>query len=134
VTQAPTRPQWGRAVAQASHSGGPVSIPGQVGFVVYIAALGQVFSEYFIFPRQFSFHKLLHIHYLPIIDAMQGVPGGEVIILGGHSIGHSKQKNVYTYMCPILNGFPNRAISLYSTLYTVQTSSTPCPRTSCKVH
>jgi hypothetical protein len=26
-------------------------------------------------------------------------------------------KNVYVYMCPILNGFRDRAISLYSTLY-----------------
>jgi hypothetical protein len=34
------------------------------------------------------------------------------------------------YMCPIPNGFRNRAISLY----TVQTSNTQCPHTSCKVH
>jgi hypothetical protein len=27
-------------------------------------AVGQVFSEYFGFPRQFSFHRLLHIHHL----------------------------------------------------------------------
>jgi hypothetical protein len=27
-----------------------------------------------------------------------------VYILGGHSIGHSKQK-LYMYMCPISNGF-----------------------------
>jgi hypothetical protein len=27
-------------------------------------ALGQVFSEYFGFPWQFSFHRLLHIHHL----------------------------------------------------------------------
>jgi hypothetical protein len=40
---------------------------------------------------------------------IQGVPGGEVNILGGHS----KQKE-YMYMCPIPNGFRDRAISLYS--------------------
>jgi hypothetical protein len=34
--------------------------------------------------------------------------------LGGHSIGHSKKKKVYMYMCPIPNGFLDRAISLYS--------------------
>jgi hypothetical protein len=39
-------------------------------------------------------------------------------------------KNLYMYMCPIRNGFRDRAISLY----TVQTSNTPCPHTSCKVH
>jgi hypothetical protein len=35
-----------------------------VGFVVDKVALGQVFSEYFDFPYQFSFHRLLHIHHL----------------------------------------------------------------------
>jgi hypothetical protein len=33
-----------------------------VGFVVDKVALGQVFSEYFGFPCQFSFHQLLHNH------------------------------------------------------------------------
>jgi hypothetical protein len=34
-----------------------------VGFVVGKVALGRVFSEYFGFPFQFSFHRLLHIHH-----------------------------------------------------------------------
>jgi hypothetical protein len=34
-----------------------------VGFVVDEAALGQVFSEYFGFPLQFSFQRLLHNHH-----------------------------------------------------------------------
>jgi hypothetical protein len=34
-----------------------------VGFVVDKVVLGQVFSEYFVFPCQFSFHRLLHIHH-----------------------------------------------------------------------
>jgi hypothetical protein len=34
-----------------------------VGVVVDKVALGQVFSEYFGFPYQFSFHRLLHIHH-----------------------------------------------------------------------
>jgi hypothetical protein len=33
-----------------------------VGFVVDKVALGQVFSEYFSFPCQSSFHQLLHNH------------------------------------------------------------------------
>jgi hypothetical protein len=37
------------------------------------------------------------------IRVIQSVPGGKVNILGGHSIGHSKQK-LYMYMCPIPNG------------------------------
>jgi hypothetical protein len=56
-----------------------------------------------------------------------------VNILGGHSIGHSNQKIIYVHV-PYSEWFPSVAISLYSTLYTVQTSNTPCPRTSCKVH
>jgi hypothetical protein len=31
-----------------------------VGFVVDKVALGQLFSEYFDFPCQFSFHQMLH--------------------------------------------------------------------------
>jgi hypothetical protein len=56
---------------------------------------------------------------------MQNVQGGKVKILGAYIIVHSKQQ-MYMYNCPILNGFRDTAISLYSTLYTVQTSNTPC--------
>jgi hypothetical protein len=37
---------------------------GHVGFVVDKATLERVFSEYFGFPCQFSFHQILHTHYL----------------------------------------------------------------------
>jgi hypothetical protein len=37
-------------------------LAGHVGFVVDKVALEQLFSEYFGFPCQFSFHRLLHIH------------------------------------------------------------------------
>jgi hypothetical protein len=87
--------------------------------------------------KSFLSHRLCIIIIIIIIiiigHYIQSVPRGKVSILGGHSIGHSKRKKVYMYMCPIANGF--RAISLYSTvLYTVQTSNTPCPHTTCKVH
>jgi hypothetical protein len=36
-----------------------------MGFVVDKVTLGQVFSEYFGFPCQFSFHQLLHVHHHP---------------------------------------------------------------------
>jgi hypothetical protein len=36
---------------------------GNVGFVVDKVALKQVFSEYFGFPCQFSFHRMLQIHH-----------------------------------------------------------------------
>jgi hypothetical protein len=38
---------------------------GHVGFMVDKVAVGQVFSKYFHFPCQFSFHRLLHPHHLP---------------------------------------------------------------------
>jgi hypothetical protein len=49
--------------------------------VVDNVALGQVFSEYFGFLFQFSFHRLLHIHHLPseartISQAVADVPSG----------------------------------------------------------
>jgi hypothetical protein len=37
---------------------------GHTGFGVDNVALGQLFSEYFGFPCQFSFHRLLHNHHL----------------------------------------------------------------------
>jgi hypothetical protein len=59
----------------------------------------------------FIFGSLNHV--VSSSDYIQNVPGGKVNILGGHSIGHSKQKNtICMYMCPITNGFRNRAISL----------------------
>jgi hypothetical protein len=36
-----------------------------MGFVVEKVALGQIFSEYFGFPCQSSFHKILHPHNHP---------------------------------------------------------------------
>jgi hypothetical protein len=61
-----TVPQLRRLVA-----GFPKRRPGfeprsrHVGFVVNKVALGQVFSEYFGFLGQFSFHRLLHTHHHP---------------------------------------------------------------------
>jgi hypothetical protein len=41
-----------------------------VGFAVDKVALGQVFSEYFGFPWQYSFHQLLHNyrHHLGLVQ------------------------------------------------------------------
>jgi hypothetical protein len=49
----------GHSLGQAVSRRGPGSIPGHVGFVV--DKVRQVFSEYFGFPCQFSFHRLFHI-------------------------------------------------------------------------
>jgi hypothetical protein len=67
----------GRAIAQAvSH---PPRLPGfdprsgHVGFVVDEVALGQVFSKYFCFPGQFSFHRLLHTSCIIRADVPSGL-------------------------------------------------------------
>jgi hypothetical protein len=58
----------GRAIAQAVSRWLPTAATrvrarsGHVGFVVKKVELGQVFSEYFGFPCQSSFHQILHPH------------------------------------------------------------------------
>jgi hypothetical protein len=64
--------QNGLAVAQAVSRWLPTAAAlfasGQhVGFVVDKTALGQVFSEYFCFPCQSSFHQFLHHHNHPAL-------------------------------------------------------------------
>jgi hypothetical protein len=56
--------QFGRLVADFKRRR-PGFLPrsGHVGFLVDIIALEQVFYEYFGFPCQFSFHRLLHTHH-----------------------------------------------------------------------
>jgi hypothetical protein len=64
-------PSKGRAIAQVVSDWLPTATArfkpgsGQVGFVVDKLALGQVFSEYFGFPCQSSFHQILHDHNHP---------------------------------------------------------------------
>jgi hypothetical protein len=61
-------------------------------------------------------NRRLHQNYgITVIHAWP--PGWKVSILGGHIIGHSRQKWCIMYMCPSPNCFWDRAISLYSTLY-----------------
>jgi hypothetical protein len=95
-------------------------------FLWYLCCILHHFTRFNIYKL---WNKTPSIRYIHI----QSVPGGKANILWGHSTGPSKQK-FYMYMCPSPNGFRDRAISVYSTLYTVQTSNTPCPHKSCKVH
>jgi hypothetical protein len=78
---------YGRAIAKAVSRRLPTTPAGfqprsgHVGFVVDKVALGQVYSEYFGFPCQFSFHRLLHNHHLSsgvgtIGQLMADVPSG----------------------------------------------------------
>jgi hypothetical protein len=71
-----------------------------------------------------------------IIWRYRGSPRRKVNILGGHSIGHSKQENC-TCTCVQFRTVSEIELlqcTVHCTLYTVQTGSTPCPHTSCKVH
>jgi hypothetical protein len=63
------------------------------------------------FSKLASYTPIYDLKYLFVY--IEGVPGGKVNILGGHSIGHSEQK-VHMYMCPIPNGYQDRYISLNS--------------------
>jgi hypothetical protein len=63
-----------------------------------------------IYTATSTFLRYLEAIFRPSNNVnIQGVPGGKDNILGGHSIGHSKQ-NLYMNMCPIPNGFRDRAI------------------------
>jgi hypothetical protein len=39
-----------------------------------------------------------HALFVHLSSAIRNVPGGKVRILGGHSIGHSKQESVYVHV------------------------------------
>jgi hypothetical protein len=57
---------YGRAIAQAVSRWLPtMAARVQLGFVVDKVALGRVFSKYFGFPYQSSFHQILHHHNHP---------------------------------------------------------------------
>jgi hypothetical protein len=55
----------GRAVSQAVIRWLPTAAARHVGFVADKAALEKIFSEYFCFPCQSSFHQFLHHHNHP---------------------------------------------------------------------
>jgi hypothetical protein len=76
--------------------------------------------SFFIFAL-YKKSDLLHFHVTVLVSfhnqfykyiVIQNVPGGEVSILGGHSIGHSKKK-VYMNMYPISKGFRYKACNIF---------------------
>jgi hypothetical protein len=73
--------------------------------------------------------------FMSLPRAVQDVPGGWVNTVGGHSMGDSKQMCICT--CVLFRTVSQVELfhcTVHCTLYTVQTSNTPCPHTSCKVH
>jgi hypothetical protein len=82
-----------------------------------ILGMGKRFSSTTQHPGTITTVVFLHyVGHRAYFIAIQGVPGGKFSILGGRSIGHFEQK-VYMYICPISNGYRDRAISFYCTLY-----------------
>jgi hypothetical protein len=80
---------------------------GHVGFVVDKVALGQVSSEYFSFPCQFSFHRLLHIHHLSsgagtIVHLVADVPNG-LSLIPPQKTKKKKKSNILQEDNPSLN-------------------------------
>jgi hypothetical protein len=74
-----------------------------VGFVVDKVALGPVFSEYFGFSCQLSFHKLLHIHSS---SGATKIDKSVAVILSGLSLSSWKirkkcSRNVNLFFFPI---------------------------------
>jgi hypothetical protein len=72
-----------------------------VGFVVDKVALAQVFSEYFCFPFQSSFHQLLHNHHHPSSGAGtigQQWPTYQVDSVSPHPEKLKKKKTTYAYI------------------------------------
>jgi hypothetical protein len=69
----------------------------EVGFVVDKVALRQVFSEYFGFPYQSSFHQILHHHnhpgHLTIGHSVADAPSGPSL----DSIPHYARKKVDSF-------------------------------------
>ena len=55
-------------------------------------------EPHFVLSSFHTFNADSHVHYNRQNSDIQGVPGGNVNILGGHSIGHSKQKSVYVHV------------------------------------
>jgi hypothetical protein len=86
-------PQIRRLVA-----GFPQRLPGleprsvHVGFVADKVELGQVFSGYFGFPCEFSFHRLLHTHHL---SSGAGTTGQTVADMPSGLSPRPKKNNVY---------------------------------------
>jgi hypothetical protein len=82
------------------------------GHVVDKVALGQVFSKYFCFPCQFSFHRLLHTHHLPpragtIGQLVAGIPSG-------HSLTSSQEIKKNRLSVPqVISMFSHQAASYF---------------------
>jgi hypothetical protein len=79
-------------------------------FVADKAALGQVFSEYFGFPCQFSFGQMLHTHLLVVTGTtgqlLADIPSGLSLIPP-----HEIKKNIYIVMCKL---FPKFSLKIES--------------------
>jgi hypothetical protein len=89
-------PSRGLAIAQAglpSRRPGIGSRSGYVRFVVDKVGMEQALSEYFGFPCQFSFHRLLHTHHHHLSSGAGTVGPIVIIVPSGLSLNPSQERN-----------------------------------------
>jgi hypothetical protein len=110
----PTHLQWWRNRSTDTEQG-------SVAVTLHVSiweVLGSQFGQETGYPNLFKCFPLVHQDNAPSgprllptksfpksNSRIQNVPGGKASVLGGHSIGHSKQKKLYMYMCRIPNYF-----------------------------
>jgi hypothetical protein len=63
-------PRWPEFDPRSSH----------MGFVVNKVELGRIFSEYFGFLSQISFHRMLHMHYSTDHERLYGLDTDGIVI------------------------------------------------------
>jgi hypothetical protein len=82
--------------------------------LVYVMLAIVILFSVFIFSPPFLYESLARptsrcilfdVENISFNASLQGVPGGKDNILGGHSIGHSKQKTLYEHV-PYSERFP----------------------------
>jgi hypothetical protein len=94
----------GRDIAQAVSRRHPAAQfdprSGHVGFLVDKVALGQIFSGYFGFPSQVSFHRLLHTHLSSgaIGPLVAGIPN-ELSFIQSHKLKQKKKLEFGSVPC-----------------------------------
>jgi hypothetical protein len=87
---------------------------GHVGFVVNKVALRQVFSEYFGFPCQFAFHRLLHNHHHHLLFGAGTIAQTVTAVLSGLSLTPWEKNTIIVPSSFLITHFPSLILSLSS--------------------
>jgi hypothetical protein len=82
------------------------------GICVEKVALGQVFSEYFIFPCQFSFHRVFHNHRLGVSSGAGTI--GQLVADVSSSLSLTAPKKKTEKLPLSVNTVPRRRTSIWA--------------------